>query len=254
MRKAASQRFSYLSLFLVILISLMVTVSVPVAVSASATSSISAKALTSHDCDSSEWHFVITQVDSQGNAPAQIQVSWADGGSESVGMNKYTGKTAHYTTTSHLGSTVTSATATIYSGWGGEFNLSHGPCGNSASPQPTATATAAPTSTPTVVPTASPTVSPTVAPTATPVVTVNPTVAPTSTPVPVSNGLSDNLGCSVHDCSGNVVPQGGVVLGVSTATELPSTGAFNVMPLVYAFIAFVTGVTMIKAARTMENK
>ncbi len=272
MRKAASQR-SFVQSMRVALIALMVTVSVPMVASVSAASSISAKALTSHSCDSSEWHFVITQIDSQSNAPAQIQVSWANGGSQSVGIDKYTGKTAHYTTTAHLTSTVTSATTSIYNGWGGEFNLSHGPCGTVASPNPTATATVAPTATPTVAPTATPVVTvaptatpvvtatpvPTVVPTATPVVTVAPTSVPTVTPAPttvasvagVSSGLSDNLGCSVRDCSGNVVPQGGVVLGV--ATELPSTGSFSVMPLVYAFMTLLTGVGMVKTARYLEN-
>ncbi|MBA2767798.1 MAG: hypothetical protein H0U35_01445, partial [Sporichthyaceae bacterium] len=36
---------------------------------------------------------------------------------------------AHYATTANLTSTVTSATTDIYAGWSGQFNLSHGPCG-----------------------------------------------------------------------------------------------------------------------------
>lgn len=35
---------------------------------------------------------------------------------------------AHYTTTSDLDSAVTYATAEIYNGWDGQFNLSHDPC------------------------------------------------------------------------------------------------------------------------------
>ncbi|MDQ5932117.1 MAG: hypothetical protein QG649_202 [Patescibacteria group bacterium] len=89
---------------------------------------IEAKALTDHGCDSSEWHFVITQVDSAPNAPASIMVNWANGDSQSVPLDKVTGGTAHYATTANLDSTVTSATTSIYAAWGGQFNLSHGPC------------------------------------------------------------------------------------------------------------------------------
>lgn len=97
------------------------------------TKPISAKALTDHECDSSESHFVITQVEPESNAPASITVNWDNGATEVVPLDKYTGKTAHYTTTSNLDSMVTSATADIYQGWMGEFNYSHGPCG---APQP----------------------------------------------------------------------------------------------------------------------
>lgn len=91
-------------------------------------STISAQALNDHDCDSSEWHFVITQVDEEANAPDSISVQWANGSSEDVSLGNFTGGVAHYTTTSNLDSTVTSATASIYEGWSGQFNLSHGPC------------------------------------------------------------------------------------------------------------------------------
>jgi hypothetical protein len=251
MRKAASQSYFYIkTAVLSSAIALLMSVTAPVVFS-STTVPISAKALDSHDCDSSEWHFVITQIDSEAQAPGQIQVSWADGGSEQVGSNKFTGKTAHYTTTSHLSSKVNSATANIYSGWSGQFNLSHGPCGgSSATPAPVV-----PTATPTVSATASPTASPTAVMTPAPTVASTPTVAPSTTTTSssiVSNGLSDNLGCSVNDCSGNVVAHGGVVAGVMT--ELPSTGSYNVMPLVYALMTFIMGVTLVKIARYLETK
>ena len=92
------------------------------------TKTIAAKALSDHECDSSEWHFVITQVDDEANAPASITVTWANGQSASVPLDKVTGGTAHYATTQHLDSTVTAATAVIYEDWDGQFNLSHGPC------------------------------------------------------------------------------------------------------------------------------
>jgi hypothetical protein len=90
---------------------------------------ISAKSLLGHECDDTEWHFVINQIDVVANAPATIHVTWANGQSEDVPLAKFTGGVAHYVTTDNLDSVVTSATATIYGGWSGQFNLSHGPCG-----------------------------------------------------------------------------------------------------------------------------
>lgn len=93
-----------------------------------ATKSISAKALTDHECNATEWHFVINQIDSDLNAPMSITVNFSNNNSVIVTMNKFTGGVAHYTTTSNLSSTVVSASTAIYSTWSGEFNLSHGPC------------------------------------------------------------------------------------------------------------------------------
>jgi hypothetical protein len=103
------------------------------------TKPIDAKVLSGHECDATEWHFVITQIDSSANAPATIHVVWANGAEEDVPLSKFTGGTAHYVTDSNLDSTVVSATADIYVGWSGQFNLSHGPCGPSPSPSPTLT-------------------------------------------------------------------------------------------------------------------
>ena len=93
------------------------------------TQSITAKALIEHECDSTEWHFIINQIDDEEDAPASITVQWANDSSETVTLGELTpGGAAHYTTMSNLTSTVTSATASIYVGWSGQFNLSHGPC------------------------------------------------------------------------------------------------------------------------------
>src|SRR5436190_14436257 len=105
------------------------------------TRTISAKALTSHSCDDSEWHFVINQVVDEDHAPASIAVNWANGDSETVELSAFTGHVAHYRTTSNLDSTVTSATADIYGSWHGRFVLSHGPCGGSGTNTPEATNT-----------------------------------------------------------------------------------------------------------------
>ena len=93
------------------------------------TKTISAHALIDHDCDDTQWHFVITQVDTEADAPATIHVTWANGNSDDVTLGKFTGGVAHYSTTANLDSTVVSATAVIYAGWSGQFNLSSGPCG-----------------------------------------------------------------------------------------------------------------------------
>jgi hypothetical protein len=140
---------------------------------------ITAKALTDHECDSTEWHFVINQIDSEAKAPQSITVKWANGSTEVVPLSKFTGGVAHYATTSNLDSTVVSATATIYSWWKGQFNLSHGPCG-APSPSPTKTETQTPTPCPTKTETQTPTSSPTKTETETP--TSSPTKTETETP------------------------------------------------------------------------
>ena len=95
---------------------------------------MSAKALTDHECDATEWPFVINQIDTEANAPGSITVTWANGATETVPLDKFTGKVAHYVTTSNLDSMVASATAVIYDGWSGQFNLSHGPSGGPPPP------------------------------------------------------------------------------------------------------------------------
>lgn len=92
------------------------------------TQPISAKALTSHDCNAGQWQFVITQVDTESDAPSSVHVTWANNDSKDVSLTKFTGGVAHYVTTDNLNSTITSATANIYSSWSGQFNLSDGPC------------------------------------------------------------------------------------------------------------------------------
>ena len=144
---------------------------------------IFAKALQEHECDSSEWHFVVNQLSSPAAAPESISVTWSNGDTRSVPLEKVSGKVAHYTTTENLDATVTEASASV-GGDVGQFNLSHGPCGvvagETAVPTETAddaadaggtpigTATATPTETATPVPTDTATSTPTETPTATP--------------------------------------------------------------------------------------
>ena len=101
---------------------------------------VKAGSIADHECDATEWHFVINQINTAANAPASITVFWSDGTSELVPLSKFTGGVAHYVTTSNLDLTVLDATATLYDGWSGQFNLSHGPCGPTtppSSPPPT---------------------------------------------------------------------------------------------------------------------
>src|SRR5688572_7733702 len=71
---------------------------------------VGSSTLTDHECNSGEWHFVITQLN-EGQAPAAISVTWSNGSTSTVMLDKVTGKTAHYTTTGHLDLTVRNATA-----------------------------------------------------------------------------------------------------------------------------------------------
>ena len=149
---------------------------------------IYAKSLTNHECDATEWHFVITQVNSEQNAPVDITVTFGNSNTMTVLLDDYTGKTAHYATDSNLGSTAISASADIYAAWGtqtgpgtnGQFNLSHGPCNE---PTPTPTPTPCPNCTPTPTPTPCTDCGPT--PTPTPP-TVGTTPGPTSASTPTS--------------------------------------------------------------------
>ncbi len=159
-------------------------------VTADGLKTIYAKALDDHECHSSEWHFVITQIDSPELAPNSISVSWENGTVATVSLEKVTGGVAHYTTTANLDSPVIEASAQIYESWNGQFNLSHGPCHKPLPTPlpPTETPTVPPTETPVVPPTETPVVPPTeTAPP--PTETVPPPTEtappPTETPVPV---------------------------------------------------------------------
>lgn len=132
------------------------------AASFTGTSVITAKALTSHGCNDTEWHFVITQT-TDAQAPAAVTVSWSSGQTAIVFLDKVTGGTAHYATTANLNSTVTGATAVIDGAWSGQFNLSHGPCAAAATtsdPNASLVPSTSPIASPSTSPIASPSTSP----------------------------------------------------------------------------------------------
>jgi hypothetical protein len=117
-----------------------------------------------------------------------------------------------------------------------------------------------------------PTATPTASPSATPVVTVSPapSAAPTNPPSggstvtsPPSDGRSDgrreSLDCVPEsqngrkDCSGNVVPTGGIVAGVSTQ-QLPSTGSQGLMNVLLLGVAlFNIGFVLRRVANDLEQ-
>jgi hypothetical protein len=165
-----------------------------------------------------EWHFIINQVDAAEDPPASIHVVWANGAQADVSLDAGTGSpTAHYTTTSNLDSTVTSATAVIYDGWSGSFVLSHGPC-------------ATPTNTPTEVPaTETPAEVATDTPTATGTAGGGGEETPTSTaPVGVTETIGGEEETPVPPLTETVGGEEETPATTETAApveELPSTGA-----------------------------
>lgn len=88
-----------------------------------------AKSLDQQDSydDIQAWHFVITGIDVIDNAPDTIHVIWDNGFEDDIDRSDFTGGTAHYWAYANLdtGLKVTSATAVLYDGWNGQFNLSH---------------------------------------------------------------------------------------------------------------------------------
>jgi len=85
--------------------------------------------LTDHDCDATEWHFVINKI--SGDAPATITVEWSNGTTSTLPMTHETMTTAHYSSTEHLDDGVVPVDAWFMPVEGstyGMFNLSHGPC------------------------------------------------------------------------------------------------------------------------------
>ena len=198
-----------------------------------ATGIITAKALTSHGCDTTEWHFVITQT-SDSQAPATITVTWGNGQIAVVALDKVTGGTAHYATTANLPSTVTSATAVIDTTWTGEFNLSHGPCAvatatPSATPAPTATASPTPTATATPIPTA----------------TATPSASPTTAAAAIGTAPSAVLGQQQQ-------PSVVEATAATSAVNLPSSSTNDsqqpLAPIFLGLVALLVGVSILRLA------
>jgi hypothetical protein len=97
---------------------------------------ITARNLPAFACSPAEWHFVINQLDSVGQAPASIQVTWLTRQGRPVRKTAALYQTsppsattggkamAHYSTTENLDLQATAASADIYEAWSGQFVLS----------------------------------------------------------------------------------------------------------------------------------
>jgi hypothetical protein len=204
--------------------------------------SVNPGSLSSHTCDDSEWHFVITQIDdlddpkngNEDEAPASIHVTWANGSSADLLLDHVTGGTAHYFFFGNLNSTVTSATATIYTGWSGTFNLSHGPCGTTTTTTTVPTTTTTVPTTTTTVPTTTttvPTTTTTVPTTTTTVPTTTTTVPTTTTTVPGGGG-----GTTTVPVTTTTTPTvGPTTVQPSTTTKSPNVAPTTVSPRGTAF-------------------
>lgn len=122
---------------------------------------------------------------------------------------------------------------------------------------PSVTPLATPTIAPTVQPSASPTVVPTNQPTVTPSVnpSASPSVSSSESVTSAINGIGggDSLGCAVKDCSGNEVGRGGVVLGASTESILPSTGKGLNESLILGGMVMILGMVLVRKANRAEN-
>jgi len=196
-------------------------------------------AKSSGSCDTGEWHFVITQVAEEDQAPATITVSFSDGVEDGqsglwvLPLDDYTGHTAHYRllTSYEYGPPFNwvydGAATVIYGAWSGQFNLSHGPLTCEAPPSTTIppVTTVPPTTVPptTVPPT---TVPPTTVPpvTSAPPSTTTPSVTETPTPTPAPE------------------PQLGTEALPAAPEVLAFTGAYSALLGILGTVVFLIGV------------
>jgi hypothetical protein len=133
-----------------------------------------------------EWHFVITQIANSSLAPGSITAQFQNAGTVTIGLDKFTGGTAHYTYSNTSSSeTLIDAWATIYAGWDGQFNLSHAKCvGSTSTPTQVTTPVGTPEATPEPTPETTPETTPEVTPETTPETTPTQVTTPVGTPEP----------------------------------------------------------------------
>jgi len=110
----------------------------PTPIPTPATKVISAGGLDSHACDPGAWYFEITSIPDPALAPGSINVRWANGDQRLVPLLGVSGGVATYAMSANLDSRVVLATATIYSDWNGQFNLTRGPCPATPTASPSA--------------------------------------------------------------------------------------------------------------------
>jgi len=155
-----------------------------------------------------EWHFVITQIANSSLAPGSITAQFQNAETVTIGLGNFTGGTAHYTYYTSSPETLIDASATIYAGWNGQFNLSHAKCVGS---------TSTPTQVTTPVGTPEPTRTP---PRATP-------TPPRATPTPVTTPVSESAGATATPTS---VSEALPATAEPTQTPQPPAAAGQVLP------------------------
>ena len=163
-----------------------------------------------------EWHFVITRIRDSSLAPGSITAQFQNAGTVTIGFDKFTGRTAHYTDYTSSPETLIDAWATIYAGWSGQFNLSHAECVGST-PTPETTPVGTPTQVTTPVGTPEPTRTP---PRATP-------TPPRATPTPVTTPVSESAGTTAMPTS---VSEALPATAEPTQTPQPPAAAGQVLP------------------------
>jgi uncharacterized iron-regulated membrane protein len=181
-----------------------------------------------------KWHFVITQIAESSLAPGSITAQFQNAGTVTIGLGNFTGGTAHYTYYTSSPETLIDASATIYAGWRGEFNLSR----NStrcvvSTPETTPVGTPEPTRTPPRATPTPPRATPT--PVTTPVGTPEPTrtppratpTPPRATPSPVTTPVSESAGATATPTS---VSEALPATAEPTQTPQPPAVAGQVLP------------------------
>ncbi|MBO9352131.1 MAG: hypothetical protein J7449_11715, partial [Thermomicrobium sp.] len=159
-------------------------------------------------------------------------------GTVTIGLDRFTGGTAHYTYYTSSPETLIDAWATIYAGWDGQFNLSHAKCvGSTSTPTQVTTPVGTPEATPEPTPEATPETTPAGTPTqvTTPVGTPEPTrtppratpTPPRATPSPVTTPVSESAGTTAMPTS---VSEALPATAEPTQTPQPPAVAGQVLP------------------------
>jgi hypothetical protein len=176
-----------------------------------------------------EWHFVITQIAKKSSlAPGSITAQFQNAGTVTIGLDKFTGGTAHYTYYTSSPERLIDAWATIYAGWSGQFNLSHAECvGSTPTPETT------PVGTPEVTPETTPELTPETTPVGTPTQVTTPVGSPEATatsespPSPVTTPASESAGATATPTS---VSEALPATAEPTQTPQPPAVAGQVLP------------------------
>jgi hypothetical protein len=166
-------------------------------------------------------HFIINQIDTSADAPPSITV---DPGGDVFPLAKFTpGGVAMYDGPAPTG--VTGASTMIYTGWGGQFNLSNYFCGQGETTT-TTTTTTQPTTTTTVPPT-----------TTTTTVGATTTTTMLPPPPPPTTTTTQSTTTTVPPTTTTTAPQTSTTLTVPTLPPLPPASTTTTSPSGFAGIS-----------------